>query len=264
MHSRSEAIVVGQSRGVATITFNRPDRLNALDPAALLEFMDVLVEVDRDPGTRAMVITGAGRAFTAGGDIKSFGSAPDHRVNRRGWHLVHRMLEIEKPMVAMVNGPAMGLGLTIALLCDAVIAADDAVLGDPHVQLGAVAGDGVAVVLPFVIGPHRAKELLMTGRNVSGQEAAEMGMINRSVAATELSSTTYALAEELAAQPAYAVRATKMVVNRYVRWMADQVLDVALAYEEISRGLPEYREAVEKWKNRESSSPAPPKTGELR
>jgi len=264
MESGHEAIVVGQARGVATVTFNRPDRLNALDPAALLAFMDVLVEVDRDPSTRAMVITGAGRAFSAGGDIKSFGSAPDPRVNRRGWHLVHRMLEIEKPMVAMVNGPAMGLGLTIALLCDAVIAADDAVLGDPHVHLGAVAGDGVAVVLPFVIGPHRAKELLMTGRKVSGKDAAAMGMINRSVAATELSSTTYALAEELAAQPAYAVRATKMVVNRYVRWMTDQVLDVALAYEEISRGLPEYREAVEKWKGREGSSPATPKTGELR
>jgi enoyl-CoA hydratase len=90
---------------------------------------------------------------------------------------------------------------------------------------------------------------------VTGLEAAEMGMINRSVAADELSSAAYALAGELAAQPVYAVRATKMVVNRYIRWMAGQILDVALAYEEISRGLPEYREAVEKWKSRQNASP---------
>jgi enoyl-CoA hydratase len=166
------------------------------------------------------------------------------------------MLEVEKPVVAMVNGPAMGLGLTIALLSDLVVAAEDAVLGDPHVGLGAVAGDGVAIVLPLVIGPHRAKELLLTGRSISGAQAAAMGMINRAVLSEDLESVAYELAKELAAQPSYAVRATKMVVNRYVRWMAGQVLDVALAYEEISRGLPEYREAVAKWNSRQTP-PAP-------
>ena len=251
MADRSDGILVRHEGEISTITFNRPDRLNALDPATLLEFMDIIHEEDLDTGTKAIVLTGAGRAFTAGGDIKSFGSMPDHRVNRRGWHLVYRMLEVEKPIVAMVNGPAMGFGLTIALLSDLIIAADDAVLGDPHVELGAVAGDGVAIVLPLLIGPHRAKELLLTGRKVTGTQAAELGMINHAVPAEELESVAYALANELAAQPTYAVRATKMVVNRYVRWMAGQVLDVALAYEEISRGLPEYREAVDRWKTRQ-------------
>jgi enoyl-CoA hydratase len=252
MTDRSDAILVRHDGAISTITFNRPDRLNALDPATLLEFMDVLHEEDLDPQTTAIVLTGSGRAFSAGGDIKSFGSASDHRVNRRGWHLVYRMLEVEKPVVAMVNGPAMGLGLTIALLSDLVVAAEDAVLGDPHVGLGAVAGDGVAIVLPLVIGPHRAKELLLTGRSVSGAQAAAMGMINQAVLPEDLESVVYALAKELAEQPTYALRATKMVVNRYVRWMAGQVLDVALAYEEISRGLPEYREAVAKWKDRQN------------
>jgi enoyl-CoA hydratase len=254
MTERSDGILVRHDGDISTITFNRPDRLNALDPATLLEFMDVLHDEDLDPQTRAIVLTGAGRAFTAGGDIKSFGSMPDHRVNRRGWHLVYRMLEVEKPIVAMVNGPAMGFGLTIALLSDLIVAAENAVLGDPHVGLGAVAGDGVAIVLPLVIGPHRAKELLLTGRSVSGAQAAAMGMVNQAVPSEDLESIVYALAKELADQPTYALRATKMVVNRYVRWMAGQVLDVALAYEEISRGLPEYREAVAKWNGQSPAS----------
>ena len=90
------------------------------------------------------------------------------------------MLEIEKPIVAMVNGPAIGLGLTIALLCDSVVMADDATIGDPHVNLGLVAGDGAAVVLPLLVGPHRAKELLLTGKLITGVDAAR-GLINRSV-----------------------------------------------------------------------------------
>jgi enoyl-CoA hydratase len=235
---------------VSTITFNRPAQLNALDPDTVEEFQTIVRRVDLEPSTRAIVLTGAGRAFTAGGDIRTFGSKHDPRVNRRGWHLVHRMLEIEKPIVAMVNGPAIGLGLTIALLCDSVVMADDATIGDPHVNLGLVAGDGAAVVLPVLIGPHRAKELLLTGKLITGTEAAAMGMINRAVPAAELSDVAYALAREYAAQPTYAARATKMAVNRYLRWMVEQTLDVSLAYEAISRELPEYPEAVEAWRQR--------------
>ena len=243
-------ILVEHVDTVSTITFNRPDQLNALDPDMVEEFQSIVRRVDLEPSTRAIVLTGAGRAFTAGGDVRSFGSKHDPRVNRRGWHLVHRMLEIEKPIVAMVNGPAIGLGLTIALLCDSVVMADDATIGDPHVNLGLVAGDGAAVVLPLLVGPHRAKELLLTGKLITGVDAAAMGMINRSVPADELASAAYGLAREYAAQPTYAARATKMAVNRYLRWMVEQTLDVSLAYEAISRELPEYPEAVEAWKQR--------------
>ena len=243
-------ILVEHVDSVSTITFNRPAQLNALDPDMVEEFQSIVRRVDLEPSTRAIVLTGAGRAFTAGGDVRSFGSKHDPRVNRRGWHLVHRMLEIEKPIVAMVNGPAIGLGLTIALLCDSVVMADDATIGDPHVNLGLVAGDGAAVVLPLLVGPHRAKELLLTGKRITGVEAAALGMINRSVPADQLASAAYDLAREYAAQPTYAARATKMAVNRYLRWMVEQTLDVSLAYEAISRELPEYPEAVEAWKQR--------------
>lgn len=244
------AILVEHVDSISTITFNRPAQLNALDPDAVEEFQAIVRRVDLEPSTRAIVLTGTGRAFTAGGDVRSFGSKHDPRVNRRGWHLVHRMLEIEKPIVAMVNGPAIGLGLTIALLCDSVVMADDATIGDPHVNLGLVAGDGAAVVLPVLVGPHRAKELLLTGKVITGSEAAAMGMINRSVPASELADAAYGLAREYAAQPTYAARATKMAVNRYLRWMVEQTLDVSLAYEAISRELPEYPDAVEAWKRR--------------
>jgi enoyl-CoA hydratase len=243
----SDKILVEHDDRVTTITFNRPDQLNALDPDMVEELQVILREVDGESSTAAVVITGAGRAFTAGGDVRSFGTRPDPRVNRRGWHLVQRMLEVEKPMVAMVNGPAIGLGMTIALLCDCVVMAADATIGDPHVNLGLVAGDGAALVLPLLIGPHRAKELLLTGQRITGSEAAAMGMINRAVPAESLADSAYGLARTLASQPSYAARATKMVVNRYVRWMANEVLDVSLAFEAISRQLPEHPAAVKAW-----------------
>jgi enoyl-CoA hydratase len=255
--SEQPSILVEHVDTVSTITFNRPAQLNALDPDMVEEFQTILRRVDLEPSTGAIVLTGAGRAFTAGGDVRSFGTKHDPRVNRRGWHLVHRMLEVEKPMVAMVNGPAVGLGLTIALLCDSVVMAEDATIGDPHVNLGLVAGDGAAVLLPILVGPHRAKELLLTGKNISASDAAAMGMINRVVPAADLATSAYDLAREYAAQPSYAARATKMAVNRYLRWMVEQTLDVSLAYEAISRELPEYPEALEAWKRRRAQAREP-------
>lgn len=250
----TDRILVEHSDEITTLTINRPDRKNSFDPDLVVEFQEVLRQVDLDERSKVIVVTGAGDCFSAGGDIKAFGSKPDPRVLRRGWHLVHTMLDVEKPMIAMINGPALGLGLTIALLCDCTVMAEDARLGDPHVSVGLTAGDGGAVVLPLLIGPHRAKELLMSGRSISGTEAEAMGAVNRVVPASELRTVTYELAAEFAQQPVYATRATKVVVNRYVRWMADQVLDVALAYEAISRELPEHGDAVRQWRERRAKS----------
>jgi enoyl-CoA hydratase len=242
------AILVDHAGGVTTVTLNRPGKLNSMSPDMVVELMATMAQVDAEASTNVVILTGAGRGFCGGADVGSFGSAPDHRVLRRGWRLVHSFLQMEKPVIAKVNGPAAGLGLVIALLADCVIATEDAKLGDPHVKLGLVAGDGLAVILPLVIGPHRAKELLLSSRYVSGREAADMGMINRAVPAAELDAAVATLAGELASQPVYALRATKAAINRYVRWMANEVLDVSLAYEEISRGLPEYPEAVARWR----------------
>ncbi|MGH3225998.1 MAG: enoyl-CoA hydratase/isomerase family protein, partial [Streptosporangiaceae bacterium] len=147
-------IEVSRRGEVSVVLLNRPDRLNAFDGEMTTALMAAVSEAENDPDTRAIVITGAGRAFSAGGDVRSFGANVDTRVNRRGWHLANLMLRVEKPTIAMVNGAAVGLGLTVALLCDVVVAAEDAKLGDTHVNLGLVAGDGAVVTLPLLIGPQ--------------------------------------------------------------------------------------------------------------
>jgi enoyl-CoA hydratase len=229
---------------ISTVTLNRPAILNAIDAATTYALMDRMREADAEPSTGAIVLTGAGRAFSAGGDVRNMGKAQDNPVHHRDWHLAHTMLAVEKPVVAMVNGPAIGLGLTLALLCDCVYAADDAKLGDTHVNYGLVAGDGAAITLPLLIGPHRAKELMLSGRIFTGAEAERMGVVNHAVAPADLARETYAFAAHLAAQPPFATRATKMVVNRYLRSMMHDVLDAALGWERLSMQLPEHREAL--------------------
>ncbi|MBC2932091.1 enoyl-CoA hydratase/isomerase family protein [Nocardioides sp. zg-1228] len=245
----SDATVLHERLGqVSMITINRPERRNALDPATHLELRRALQEADLDPATRVIVLTGAGQGFCAGGDVKemagkdSYGSKD--RVLSVGRDLIDILLRLEKPIVAMVNGAAVGLGATIALMCDIVYMADDARIGDRHVNVGLVAGDGGAVVWPLLIGPGRAKEHLLTGRLIDGREAAAMGLVSRAVPAAELRAEVLALAEELAAQPPYALRATKASINKAIQATANQVLDLSLAYEHLSMRTADHQEAL--------------------
>lgn len=238
-------VTLHRDGNVSVVAFNRPDILNAIDARCTAALIARLHEADADPDTGAIVLTGSGRAFSAGGDIRNMGQPPAvEPVNHRDWDLTYQMLAIEKPLIAMVNGPAIGLGLTIALLCDCVYAASDAKLGDTHVSFGLVAGDGCAVTLPLLVGPHRAKELMMSGRLFTGTEAQQLGIVNYAVPGEELAAVTMAFAHELAAQPAFAVRATKALINRHLRASVHEVLDVGLAWERMSMRMPEHAEAV--------------------
>lgn len=250
--------------GVSTITLNRPDRLNASNAAMTAGLIAALAEADGEPSTGVIVLTGAGRAFCAGGDTNRMGGQADgptgwENVHHRDWHLAHALLSTEKPTIAMVNGAAIGLGATMALFCDLLYIAEDAKFGDTHVNLGLVAGDGAAVTMPLLIGPQRTKELLLTGRIIRGTEVAELGLANRAVPLDQLRETTWEVARTIAAQPPYAVRATKMVVNRYVRWMWHEIMEFSLAVEQVSVGLPDHKAAVERFANqrRESNPPQP-------
>jgi len=251
----SDRIRVSHGRdGVSRITLDFPERKNALDPVAVLALTNALGECDNEESTRVIIIAGAGGAFCAGGDIGSFGTISDTRVRRRGARLVDALLGVEKPLIARVEGAAVGLGLTIALLADFTVAADNAKFGDPHVGLGAVAGDGVAIILPLLVGPQRAKDLLMTGRIIDAAEAYRIGMILSSVPLDRLDREVESLAQRLIEQPPYAMRATKVALNRTIKSAARDVLDLALAYEEFSRTLPDHAEAVKAWKTKRASS----------
>ncbi|MDI2098700.1 enoyl-CoA hydratase/isomerase family protein [Ruicaihuangia caeni] len=235
--------------GIAVVTLNRPDRLNAVSPEMHHELQELFDAIDADIDTNVVVLTGAGRGFCSGGDTKTMAgrhAKKDEplRVYSRGRHLISGMLSVEKPLIAMVNGPAAGLGATIALFCDVVFMSDAATIGDRHVNVGLVAGDGGAVAWPLLVGPLRAKELLMTGRMLSAAEAVELGLVNRQIAADALESETLSLAREIAAQPPYAVRATKAAINRYVSAVNSQVLDASLAWERISMRTEDHQEAL--------------------
>lgn len=246
----TENIQVANEDGITTILLNRPDRLNALDPDTHHQLQELLLQVDQDEATKVVVLTGAGRGFCAGGDTKSMGErhkpagAPSH-VYSMGRHLINAFNSVEKPIVAMVNGPAAGLGATIALYCDVVFMAEDAVIGDRHVNVGLVAGDGGAVLWPLLVGPLRAKEMLMTGRMLSGTEAAEIGLVNRAVPQDDLHEQTYAFAKELTELPPYALRATKASINRVVHFFTNLVLEPSLAWEKISMMSEDHQEALQ-------------------
>ena len=234
---------------VALITMNRPEKRNAIDPALHKGLEKVFQDVGNDPGVGAIVITGAGTAFCAGGDFgpqtnKSRGASTPMTITRGPKHLVQRLVNAEAPTIAAINGPAAGLGATIALLCDVTFMADTARIGDTHVNLGLVAGDGGAVIWPLLVGPHRAKEYLMAGKYADGEAAEKMGLVNHVVPADKLMEEAMGYAKQLANGPTAAIRWTKMAVNHKVWENLNLVLEMSLATEGLSVRTEAHKEAV--------------------
>jgi enoyl-CoA hydratase len=248
-----KSVLLSRQGAVHRITLNKPDRLNAIDPDMHVLLERTIREADADEESRVIVLAGAGRGFCSGGDTKgmvgktSFGKPGRKRVQSLGRHLVDTMLRTEKPMIAMVNGVAAGLGATIALLCDVVFMSEQASIGDRHVNVGIVAGDGGAFVWPLLLGPAAAKYYLMTGRLIEATEAERKGLIWKAVPADELENEVMALADELAALPPYAVQATKVSVNRLVASAASVVFDASLGYEHLSMHTDDHQEALAAW-----------------
>ena len=249
-------ILVHRDGNVHVMTFNRPERMNALDLPTHDLLVDTLQRLDQDPQSRAILVTGNGRAFCAGGDLKAAqdrgGAYMGDLVGRpwvhsHGREIIHTVLGIEKPTVAMVNGAAAGLGANLALLLDAAVVDEDAVIGDTHVRAGLTAGDGGAVIWPLLVGPNRAKEFLMTSRMLTGRDAAQMGLVTAAVPQRELRERAFALAHQFADQAPYAAMSTKAIVNQYIWMMANLTLDIGLAWEHMSQQMDDCREAVDAW-----------------
>jgi len=244
-----ETILFSRRGRILEVTMNRPAKLNTTDAVLHAELARVFVDVSNDPDSDIVILTGAGRAFSAGGDVAWMQDAVDEparfeQTMREAKQIVFGLLDCEKPVIAKVNGACAGLGCTIALFCDIIFAAEEAKIGDPHVSIGFVAGDGGAVIWPQLIGYARAKEYLFTGDMMTGTQAAAMGLINHAVPADELDARVDAFADRLAAGATKAIRWTKMSVNMGLRDLASKMLDASLAYEALSNIDPDHAEAV--------------------
>jgi 2-(1,2-epoxy-1,2-dihydrophenyl)acetyl-CoA isomerase len=219
--SRDSLILHATDNAVSWITLNRPEAMNALTPDQRDHLVQLFGDASADPAVRAVVITATGRGFCAGADLRSGAARPAERVAgdvartiRLGaQRLVAAVLDCEKPVLAAVNGTAAGIGAHLALACDLVLAAEEARFIEVFVRRGLVPDGGGAYLLPRLIGPQRAKELMFFGDALSAADAERLGLVNRVVPAADLEKTAREWAERLAAGPTRALALTKHLVN---------------------------------------------------
>jgi enoyl-CoA hydratase len=213
-----ENIVFQVDQGIATITFNRPQALNALNQALLAEFSQALDAIAGDEAVRVLILTGAGeKAFVAGADIgelATYSALQAKNFSRAGHAVIAKLQELPIAVIAAVNGFALGGGSEIALACDFIYAAETATFGLPEINLGLIPGFGGTQRLPRLIGANRAKELIFTGRMVPAAEAAQIGLVNKLVPAAALMEEALKTAKAIAAKGRVALRAAKQAINR--------------------------------------------------
>ena len=234
-----------RANGVAVATLNRPERLNAVNGEMHHELTRICRDADADPNVKVLVFTGAGRAFCAGGDF-SPGSEATHKITLEDARMiVDHLLEAHIPILSAVNGYAMGLGATLALLCDIVVAGESAVFADTHVKMGIGAGDGGQLIWPFLMGVNRAKYFLMTGDRLDAVEAERLGLVNFVVPDDELMDKALEIADRLAAGPGLAIAASKVPINNWLRSVSAQVLPLSLSMEGATMRSADAKEAAE-------------------
>ena len=206
-------ITVSTEDGIAVVTLNRPDVLNALNQATMDELVSALEEFEREGSVRCIVLTGAGRAFAAGADIKEMAgaSAPEMLAGYR-FQQWERIRKVTTPLIAAVNGFALGGGCELAMLCDMIVAAETAQFGQPEINLGIMPGAGGTQRLTRAIGKSRAMEMVLTGRPISARQAEACGLVSRVVPAETVLDEAKRLAQEVAAKGAVAVRLAKEAV----------------------------------------------------
>lgn len=243
-----ETLLVRRDGHVLQLQLNRPE-LNAANAQMERELTSFFRDVNRDPEVRAVVMSGTGKAFSAGGDfsyMRDLMENPAHAWDgiQQGKQVIFSMLDCIKPVVAKINGHAIGFGATLALFADVSFAAEHVKIADPHVAIGFVAGDGGAVIWPQLVGYNRAKEYLFTGEPLLASEAARIGLINHAVPAESLDAAVARYVEKVVSMPARAVQWTKASVNIGLKQLAHSVMDASLAYEVLSNSTHDHREAL--------------------
>jgi enoyl-CoA hydratase len=249
-YSKYEMLLAERTNNVLRITLNRPNELNAINRQLLKELSTIFLDAGMDSDVDVIVFTGAGRAFSAGGDwnwMREQIAQPDVFLDAviDSKRMIYSLIDCEKPVICRLNGNVVGLGCTLALFCDFVIAVDTARLADPHVRVGLVTGDGGAVIWSHLVGFARAKRYLLTGDFIGAREAAEIGLITQAVPADELDETVDALVRRLATSATYAIGWSKAVINAGLRQAVAASLDASLAYEALSNVTPDHKAAVE-------------------
>ncbi len=249
-YSRYQTLLIEKDAdGVALVTLNRPEKRNAVNNQLHQELESVFVDLSNDDEVRAIVLTGAGTAFCAGGDVEGMksgefrpsGPAVPFRQVRR---LILNLLEVEQPIVAAVNGDGAGLGATIPLFCDIIVMAETARLADTHVRMGLVAGDGGVVIWPWLVGMARAKEYLLTGQWIDGKEAERIGLVNYAVPQEEVLPKAMELARRLAQGAPLAIRWTKFSLNKILRDHVNLALDSSMFLEAATMSTEDLAEAA--------------------
>lgn len=230
-----DTIRVERDGHVLTATIDHPDSaMNAVDGRLHHDLWTMFRELADERTARAIVLTGSGRAFSAGGDMAWFPAVRTveglHALRREGKQMIWNLLDVEVPIVCALNGHAVGLGASIALLCDVIVMSQDASIVDPHVNVGLVAGDGGAAIWPLLVGPLAAKRHLLLGDPLTADDALRLGVAAEVCAAGEVAATARRWADLLAAQAPLAVQGTKIAVNA-------QVKQALLASFDVSTGL---------------------------
>lgn len=248
-------IQIDRQDRVMVLTLNRPDRLNALPDLEDGEaFAAVCEQINADPGVSVAILTGAGRAFSAGGDLKAMagraslfegsGAAIRERYRRVVHRIVRSLYGLEVPLIAAVNGPAMGLGCDIAGLADIRLASTEARFGVPFLKLGLIPGDGGSWLLPRNLGYARAAEMLFTGQAIDAETALAWGLVNRVVAPDALMDEALVLARQIAGQPPRALRMAKSLLRQGRDTNFDQLLEMSAAVQALAHLTDDHIEGV--------------------
>lgn len=242
---------------VLRVAIDRPDRANAINGEAHEEFTYVFKDAHRSDA-KAIVLTGNGDSFCAGADFDYLeeqharGMPEAFEMYRQDVTLIRDMLNTHKPIIGRLNGPAAGLGATIMLFSDIIVASERAKIGDTHVNAGLVAGDGCTVIMPHLIGMNKAKELLMTGELVDAEEAADLGLVNYAVPHDELDDKVDEILDKLLSGPQTAIGYTKLALNQWLQGSVDDYLLESLAFEALSQRHADHTEAVTAFKDGET------------
>jgi enoyl-CoA hydratase len=241
---------------IATVTLNRPEVRNAIDAGLHGELARIFTDLQDDDDCDVVILTGAGGYFCGGGDLNWVLSLHGDPVKssagiRNDRRIQNSMLDLEKPIIAKVRGPAIGLGCSLALFCDFVYATPSATFADPHVSVGLVAGDGGAVIWPQLIGYARARRYLLTGDPIKGAEAAEIGLITEAVPDEDLDEVVANMAARLRSGATYAIKWTKASINAGLKVTANAIIDKAAGLENMSQMTNDNRIGLEAFLNKE-------------